>query len=322
VCYQIDEHAPLVFTWIDKVLLHLVTRREPDRLHDGGFFYRLLPNLLCGGRQAAYSRVPRLSGMNEDLQRGLVDQLLSAAEETASSIGSRSFSFLYVDADDAILRERLRAANFAEFFHTYRCVLDISWSDFDGYLGQFSSYRRVVIRRELRKLGDAGVVTEIRQLTEDLMPILVELELQLVRKYGGPRTREQLERNLRTLAVYLPHESVVAMAACGDVIRGFAALAHWRQELYPRNVSFDYGFQRKLPLYFAVVFYEPVKYAIRNGVKRIEYGIGSLDAKISRGCRGVPLYGYVKPDEYEQNELKLLLAGLREQVPIGSGVDP
>jgi len=139
---------------------------------------------------------------------------------------------------------------------------------------------------------------------------------------GGPRTREQLERNLRTLAVYLPHESVVAMAACGDVIRGFAALAHWRQELYPRNVSFDYGFQRKLPLYFAVVFYEPVKYAIRNGVKRIEYGIGSLDAKISRGCRVVPLYGYVKPDEYEQNELKLLLAGLREQVPIGSGVDP
>jgi hypothetical protein len=40
------------------------------------------------------------------------------------------------------------------------------------------------------------------------------------------------------------------------------------------------------------MFYEPIKMAIRLGVQRIEYGIGTYEAKIKRGCKVDPVSGF------------------------------
>jgi len=49
-----------------------------------------------------------------------------------------------------------------------------------------------------------------------------------------------------------------------------------------------------VPLYFSVVFYEPIAYAARTGAARIDYLIASEDVKRSRGCRQVAQVGYVR----------------------------
>lgn len=310
-CYVVDSTAPLVFTRVDRVLSMLAAKRSPSRHPGDDWLSGLLPNLLCGGRQAGYTSLPRASGADADA----ADRLLDAAEAAASEAGARSIAFLYVDADDSLLRESLLAADFVEFFHTHRCLLDVPWDDFDGYLAEFSSSRRVAIKRELRKVADAGVSLETVPMTEELAPRLAELELNLVRKYGGPRTAEQLEHTLRTLARCLEGRMSLSVARSDGEIYGFASLARWGNALYARHVGFDYDFQGKLPLYFSVLFYEPVRHSIQAGVARIEYGMESLEAKLSRGCRAVPLYGYVKAAERERQErLREIFGALSEVV--------
>ena len=59
--------------------------------------------------------------------------------------------------------------------------------------------------------------------------------------------------------------------------------------------GFDYSIQEKSDfLYFNLVYYSPIKWAIKEGIKKIYYRWGSEHAKYLRGCQPERIYTFVK----------------------------
>ena len=156
-----------------------------ERRRRGRAFAALLPTLCCGSRQLSYSRLLLAPGLDAHRARAATGEMLAAAELLARRLGAASLSFNWVDAHDEPLRGELRARGFAEFFSQRRCVLEVD--DLDGYLSRFRSHRRVVIRRELRALDEAGVRCELVRLAELPVEQVAPLEHNLLRRYGVRR---------------------------------------------------------------------------------------------------------------------------------------
>lgn len=249
----------------------------------------LMPTLSCGARQVGFSRLARRPGE----PRPPVADLLESAAEHAAKAGAASMSMLYVDASDDQLCTALARAGFAAFPSEPGAVLDVTWTDFDGYLATLPGTRRVKARRERRRVAAAGIQVRVRQNSAELAPLLAPLNNNLMSKYGARVPVAQTERSLRGLARNLGEAALVVTAETQDRVVGFMTVARWRDELYTLSGGFDYERTQGVPLYFDVVFYEIADYAARNGCRLIDYGCGALDTKLSRGCRAVPHLAFV-----------------------------
>lgn len=294
-CYSFGETTFPPLVRVDRVLSRSVpgaAGSAPNRR--AGLARDLLPSLHCGGRQMSYSGLLLSSRLPAQERRRVADRMLEAVERVARELAMGSISFPYVAQGDELLRDRLAAHGYTEFFSDYRSHLELDCTDFEGYLAGFNKHRRTSIRREVRRLEAAGLHYEERPLSEAVVAELAVLEDNLLRRYGARRTTGQISRTLRDLARRFESTGVVLAAVHGNQTRGFAALVRWRDELHVRHVGFDYDFQAKLPLYFGVAFYEPVRYALRHNLRHIEYGPGADATKASRGCRAIELFGYVR----------------------------
>jgi predicted N-acyltransferase len=293
-CYLLDRDAPLPFCRLDRVLDR--TGLVPERVRGA-----VVPSLFCGGRNPAHTRVAAAA---DRARAEVVDAAVELGEELA-----RSTTFLYVDEDDEALRELLRRHGFASFHTGTASALDVPAGGLDDYLARFRSDRRSAIRREVRAVREAGFELGVEPLTESLAGELLPLDLSVVRKYGGEWSPEEVEAEYAPLLRFLAPRAAVVTARLRGRLGGFLLLLHWHDELYARNVGFDYELQGRVPLYFSVVFYEPIAYAARAGAARIDYLIGSEKVKRSRGCRQLAQLGYVKcADPRVQRELAGRLA--------------
>jgi uncharacterized protein len=295
VGYRFDATTPASsFYRIDMVLARLIGDAGHPSRTGAETFEALLPSLFCGGRTNAHSRVPVAPSLDSSSARRVTGQLLLGLEEQAEATGAASLGFLYVDADDLPLRGALEDAGYRCLRTGVRSILDVAWSSFVGYERGFSRNRRFSIRRERRMLAEAGVRYRIVRLSDELAPVLAPLELALHRKHGSSRTLDEAESALRFLARAHPDGTSVILASAGSRVVGFVVLVRWWDELYLRQLGLDYEWKGDLPLYFALVFYEPIQMALRWGVVRIEYSIEAEETKASRGCRQVEQLGYVK----------------------------
>lgn len=294
-CYRLEAASTASpFTRLDRFLLALpAIPGAIDHAEAEERAASLLPTLLCGGRQIGLSRL--LTAPAEPGRRPeRVARMIAAAEELARGQGARSLAFLYVEGDDVALRTELAAAGFRELPSYGNHVLDVRWADFDGYLATLSGQRRHAVRRERRRLRNAGVDVSVRRLEQEDVPVLVELEAALAGRHGSARSRAQLRASLDAIAGRMPERSLLVLARHGGVARGFALFIRWQNELYARHTGFDYAFQGKLPLYFEVLFYEVAARAPALGLSRVYYGVTSGQAKLSRGCRPVPQLACVR----------------------------
>jgi predicted N-acyltransferase len=83
---------------------------------------------------------------------------------------------------------------------------------------------------------------------------------------------------------------------------GFVLLAQWGDILYAQHCG--HRVEGEAPVYFGTVFYEPIRFALARGLRRIDYSVGSDPAKLRRGCRKVGQRAFVLAfDEAAQTRL-------------------
>jgi predicted N-acyltransferase len=249
---------------------------------------RLMPSLLCGGRQSTATRA--LTGARDRLP--LLAELVSAAVRHARDRSLASVAFPYVDGTDRPFRDALREAGFIEVFGSDTFHLDIEWPDFAGYLDSGNSDHRTRIRRDLRALAAAGIRLETAPLGGLPLGRLAELAGQRMARYGRRFDHAAALAELDRLHRTFGERALVFLARLGDEIAGYALLLRWRTHLYAWSTGFDYRLRGTLPVYFAVAYYEPAGYAARHGLARIHYGPTAGEAKALRGCRRHRQYGY------------------------------
>jgi hypothetical protein len=292
-CYRLGpDTPPWPFARIDAFITRLLKEAGHDATAAEPLLKRTLPTLLCGGRRPGHTRLLLAPHLDDIARRERTTHVLEAVEESGQHRGAASLSFLYIDEDDRITRDVLRERGYIEFPSARASRLTVPAS-FDQYLEDLPVKRRSAVRTERQKLEAAGITYHTRPLTEDLIQEILPLELALYAKYETEFPPHEAAKLHRTVAEVLGDRVQVLTAEHDGKIRGFVVLIRWQDTLYARQAGFDYEFQGNLPLYFGLIFYATLEYAIAHGARFIEYGIGSEQAKVYRGCHVRQQYGYV-----------------------------
>ena len=91
----------------------------------------------------------------------------------------------------------------------------------------------------------------------------------------------------RTIKVY------EATDAASETI-AFHVLVEHGGVLHSNTVGQNYDVATKGRAHFMVMYYAPLVDALESSISRINYGVGSYEAKVGRGCRIEPLVGAFK----------------------------
>jgi hypothetical protein len=257
----------------------------------GGDAGHLMPSMTIGGRHVGSNRM--LLGDGAELSD--VHLLLTAVELRAREKQMRSVSLLYLDETETEVAAVLGERGYAMFGVGRSSHLRVPAGGFDGYLASLSRNRRQSIYAERRKIAKAGVTTTIVPLGDAPLSELVELELALLSKYGISNTAANLLPIMEQTRDVFGEDALVALALTDGVVRGFATVLAQGNTWTARQVGFDYSFQNRthLALYFELLFYTLVEQGGQLGIREIQYGLGSVEAKSSRGCVSTAQRGYV-----------------------------
>ncbi|TQC43344.1 GNAT family N-acetyltransferase [Rhodococcus sp. WS4] len=223
----------------------------------------------------------------------VVPALARLAEVVAELLGCRSHVLLYLDREeDAALASDAVAAGLRRSVFGGEGVLDVPDGDFDDYLSILPSSRRRTIRREIRAYAEFGARTEVDYGPGALTDDHVRLRSALREKYGHTAGQTWARMEFDTLRDTVGERLVVFSARGTEQVLGYLMAFRFGDVLYTRAAGFDYEASAGAYCYFNVVYYDVIKWAQRNGVRRIHYGLGTTAAKVWRGCTLRPRWAY------------------------------
>ncbi|MFE0194647.1 GNAT family N-acetyltransferase [[Kitasatospora] papulosa] len=261
----------------------------------GGDPDRLLPSLVCGGRHLGRTRTLASPDATEDDLSALLDR----AEAMAADRGAATVCFPHVDVRDTSLTGLLESRGYRHHPSDHYAWLDIPSGGFEQFVEEMSAHRRRRVRLERRALAEAGVEVNVEPLTQALCPRLGELDANLLRKYGNPASDEGSARMIGRIAEIMGDDVLVSVARQHGSIIGFGMVlrsrARGEEQWYGHRAGFDYEAQGKLPLYYDVLYYQVLDAAAKEGATVLHAGIGSVKAKLARGCQASEQRSYLLP---------------------------
>lgn len=239
------------------------------------------PGFVAGVRWAA--------GLGDAEAAAAADDGLAAMEALAADEGAPATAFLYVpEGEDPVLEQALDRRGYAAGVVGADCRLAVPWADFDEYLATRTRTRRSSVRAEVRRFREAGLAVEaagVEALTDDLAPLHAEWRA----RHGPGVDVEALRRQYDAVRRHAGAAMRMFVARRGGETLAFAQFYEHDGVLYSRAAGFRYAALDGAFAYFNVIFYEPLRWAMANGVGEIRYSMESSDAKVGRGCHLVPL---------------------------------
>lgn len=172
--------------------------------------------------------------------------------------------------------------------------IDVPASGLDGYLRDLGRRRRQRVGRELRTFEASGL--ELRTVDPSELPNFAPLLVQNQERYGAVGDVSRAQRYLSEQLQSFANRAVVftcSEAPQGNTI-GFVYTVRHGDTLHVRTTGFDYTRLQNAFEYFNLAYYEPLRWAARNRLTRLQLGPGSYRAKLNRGAWLVPLYGWVE----------------------------
>lgn len=225
----------------------------------------------------------------EELARNMLEEIFDHARKT----GCMAVQFNYVEPD---FRDVLKEAGFIEWRHQGFLWENNGFGSFDDYLAAFRKNQRRNIRRERRSMEDQQITVRVihgEEIPKNYFPKMAEYYHRTNDQFGPWAARfltseffDLLEERFRhRIAMVAAHrsdepaeEDPIALAFL-LVKDGTMLGRYWGTEEYWDN------------LHFAVCYYEPIDWAIRNGVGRFDPGMGSAH-KIRRGFKAIANYSH------------------------------
>ena len=213
-----------------------------------------------------------------DADREAVTRLLvGRAVQLANETGSSTLHWLFTSPADT---ERLQA-----FEHLRRTSCHFHWHNagyrsFDGFLAALSSRKRKKIRRERRRVAEAGIDMKVmaghEMSTADWSVMYDFYRSTFDRKWGEPSLTLDFFRDIsRSMG-----EQLVLVFACnsGEPVAG-AIMLRGDDALYGRHWGCRETWHS---LHFETCYYQGIDYCIRHGLQLFEPGAQG-EHKISRG---------------------------------------
>lgn len=285
VGYFLGVDSPFSFCRPDNVMSERTHRDARD-----GVLLGLMPSLSLGGRNPSHSRIAVSSGADRPQVMNL---LVEAAEQEAVDRGAATACLLFVEQEDEDLAKVLRVRGWRSEESEPAAVLDLmACATYDDYLASLSSKRRETVRRDERRLRQAGVSFEVRSLREADVAAIVALEQGLYERHSTPYDAEMSTRLYRSLASAAAGEVYLSTATLQGDLVGFSLFFMRGEVVHARAVGIAYRTVGNLPVYFGSLYYSLIRFALSRGSTQIRYSTGSEAVKVSRGCRLVAQRAY------------------------------
>ncbi|MDO5097553.1 MAG: GNAT family N-acetyltransferase [Corynebacterium sp.] len=258
------ENAPSVF---------LAAHYSPE---ENNSFYH--PGLILGGRRGYLS--PLLGNPSDDSLRVIVDH-------ACKHFNTLQYTWPYLPPADAVRVHAALGGNLS--FAGAHCLIDVDdCSSLDDFISRFDSkQRRTNARRELRRFQESNL--SLRRCTLGEPPatpeVLGPLLGQVQRGYGHDHSDSVLTDLLRRQRDSLGEDSVVFLATDEYGVCAFSLCFRYGDSLYVRLVGFDRSRIQNAGAYGVLAIYEPVDFAIEEGLDTVYLGMESFEAKVRRGAR-------------------------------------
>lgn len=220
---------------------------------------------------------------------GLETALLAGAEDWARRAGLTGLHLLYLPADAA---DRLEREGWLR-----RLGWQLAWTrreeerDLESLLGRLRSKERVKIKRERRRLEEAGLRVELVEgdaIGEEHRDALWTFWSDTCARYGtGSRYLQRRTWEL-LFARFRPRLLLVcARDAQARLVAG-ALCVHKGGQVWGRY----WGSAVELPgLYFNLTMYRPLELMAERGWRRFHLGAGQADYKLARGFEPLAVHG-------------------------------
>lgn len=208
---------------------------------------------------------------------GTAAALLAGLRELADEVQASSVHWLFCEERESELLERLGYFPRETLQFHWR---NPGWESFEDYLGAMRGKRRREIRRERRRLRDAGLNVVLKQgpeLGDEEWAAMDRFYRDTTaRKWGQAYLSTSFFSELRT---HMPESVVFAAARRGDEMVGGALLFEGTGALYGRYWGCDETYQH---LHFETCFYSPIEYCLIRGLTLYEAGAQG-EHKLPRG---------------------------------------
>jgi predicted N-acyltransferase len=285
-CYIDSEHQ--LFSLESKFPL---TRRIVNMINHLGFDPNRL--LVCSSPSSYHSKIL----LRKDSEgEAILNQVCRRIDDVCRRERILFSSFPYVSEFESLLIENLEDFGYLRLPSVNTLYLDVKWSDFEDYVESLESHKiRANVKREIRKCQESGVTIAEESEFGDLAPILADLHSNLFSKYNKGVASPRDASFFRKLSEFAKDKTRVLIAKRHSKIVGFSLSLQQKGILDVFVLGFDYDAQMNTDLtYFNLVYYEPIKMAIKEGIRRIHFSIKSEKLKLKRGCKFEKTYSFVK----------------------------
>lgn len=209
---------------------------------------------------------------------------------------NRPLWFRYVDGNSGLLRRSLQAAGFQPVFLHYDNRIDLSeFNDFNDYLQVFSPVTRQGFLREMRRSAKAGIQFRFADDFSKYARAFSELSYETSSKYYTSARRLPPDF-WTTLSDSLGSNAEALLAEHDGRLVGFSLLLKndRRREMFHYKIGRIYkSALNKVPYYFELLCYGPVRRAIELGYRTLWLGPGAYEGKIRRGTEQTSVYSYL-----------------------------
>lgn len=211
----------------------------------------------------------------------LTQQLLETARDIAARERASSLHILFPPPDSvtALANGELMLRKDCQYHWHNR-----GYRDFDDFLARFRSDKRKKVRRERRRVLEAGISFRLlhgHEITAPLLEQIYQFHAATFGRRGQPPylTHSFYQQVVKTL----PDSLVVILAECDDAPVACAICLRDDEALYGRY----WGCGRQYDsLHFETCFYQGIEYAIQEGLSRFEPGAQG-EHKLRRGFEPV-----------------------------------
>lgn len=200
-----------------------------------------------------------------------------------------------VEAEDARFLRFLEGMGLSKTFllHDNRIRLE-GFDRFDGYLRSFRRTTRRAFERDIRRTREAGIEFSFTSDLSGFADEFAAMYHHTYAKYGQGYFRHPPEF-WSALGRRLGPKAEAIVARQGGRLIGFSVLLKNRRrgELWTYRIgrTADPSLDR-VPYYFCLSFYGPIRRAIELGYRRIWLGPAAYQTKRLRGAELVPVYSY------------------------------
>jgi predicted N-acyltransferase len=223
------------------------------------------------------------TGENE---MALTRYMVNKIEQLCRQYQISGCSFLFVDPQ---WRRLMVDCGFVSWLHQSFSWLNENYQSFDDYLAVFNSNQRHNIKRERRSIERNGITLKIfegDQIPAAYFSLIYPFYERTNDKFG-PWGCKYLKRSFfKRLADSYRHRLVFVAAlekSTPDSPLGLSLLVRKRDRLFGRY----WGCSKEIKyLHFNVCYYSPIEWAIANGIRQFDPGMGGYH-KIRRGFTAV-----------------------------------